>query len=103
MILDSSQPIIVGHLSEKIRITALGQGVIDNRIGIAVSIRIVNPKKLVKEDFIRQNTASEEMLDFLSLAHRYGESHLHPVPGFFPDKKQNRFRIPCSVHYGLSV
>jgi len=74
MILDSSQPIIVGHLSEKIRITALGQGVIDNRIGIAVSIRIVNPKKLVKEDFIKYQTASLEMLDFLSLSHRYGES-----------------------------
>ncbi len=74
MILDSSQPIIVGHLSEKIRITALGQGVIDNRVGIAVSIRIVNPKKLVKEDFIKYQTANLEMLDFLSLSHRYGES-----------------------------
>jgi len=74
MILDQSQPIVVGHLSERIRITVLGQGVIDPTIGVAVSIRIVNPKKLVKEDFIRQNTASEEMLDFLSMAHRYGES-----------------------------
>lgn len=74
MILDSSQPIVVGHLSERIRITVLGQGVIDQAIGVAVSIRIVNPKKLTKEDFIHQHTASEEMLDFLSLAHRYGES-----------------------------
>lgn len=74
MILDNSQPIIVGHLSEKIRITVLGQGVIDHNIGVAASIRIVNPKKLVKEDFIKNNTASEEMLDFLSLIHRYGES-----------------------------
>lgn len=74
MILDSSQPIVVGHLSEKIRITVLGQGVIDNNVGVAVSIRIVNPRKLDKEDFVRQETASEEMLDFLSLTHRYGES-----------------------------
>lgn len=74
MILDHSQPIVVGHLSEKIRITVLGQGVIDHNMGVAVSIRIVNPKKLVKEDFIKHNTANEEMLDFLSLAHRYGES-----------------------------
>lgn len=74
MILDSSQPIVVGHLSEKIRITVLGQGVIDNHVGVAVSIRIVNPRKLEKEDFVRQETASEEMLDFLSLTHRYGES-----------------------------
>ncbi len=74
MILDSSQPIVVGHLSEKIRITVLGHGVIDNNIGVAVSIRIVNPRKLSKEDFIDHNTANEEMLDFLSYTHRYGES-----------------------------
>lgn len=74
MILDNSQPIVVGHLSEKIRITVLGQGVIDNNLGVAVSIRIVNPKKLEKDDFIKNNTASEEMLDFLSIIHRYGES-----------------------------
>lgn len=74
MILDSSQPIVVGHLSEKIRITVLGQGVIDHNVGVAVSIRIVNPKKLVKQDFIDHQTASNEMLDFLSFTHRYGES-----------------------------
>lgn len=74
MILDNSQPIVVGHLSEKIRITVLGQGVIDNNLGVAVSIRIVNPRKLVKEDFIASGTATGEMLDFLSLIHRYGES-----------------------------
>jgi pilus assembly protein CpaF len=74
MILDNSQPIVVGHLSERIRVTVLGQGVIDPAIGIAVSIRIVNPKKLTKEDFIKNDTASEEMLDFLSFTHRYGES-----------------------------
>ena len=74
MILDNSQPIVVGHLSEKIRITVLGQGVIDPNVGIAASIRIVNPRQLTKEDFIKNNTASEEMLDFLSLIHRYGES-----------------------------
>jgi Flp pilus assembly CpaF family ATPase len=43
MIIDQSQPIVVGHLSERIRITVLGQGVIDPAIGVAVSIRIVNP------------------------------------------------------------
>lgn len=74
MILDKSQPIVVGHLSEKIRITVLGQGVIDDQLGIAVSIRIVNPRKLDKEDFIKSNTATDEMLDFLSVSHRYGES-----------------------------
>ena len=74
MILDSSQPIVVGHLSDRIRITVLGQGVIDPSSGVSVSIRIVNPRKLTKEDFIHHGTASSEMLDFLSMTHRYGES-----------------------------
>ncbi len=74
MILDSSQPIVVGHLSEKIRITALSKGVIDENVGLSVSIRIVNPKKLVKDDFIAQDTLTEEMINFLTLVHRYGES-----------------------------
>lgn len=74
MILDSSQPIVVGHLSDKIRITAIAKGIVDKNVGVSVSIRIVNPRKLTKEDFIKSGTASEEMLDFLTLAHRYGES-----------------------------
>lgn len=74
MILDSSQPIVVGHLSDKIRITAIAKGIVDKDVGVSVSIRIVNPRKLTKEDFIKSGTASEEMLDFLTLTHRYGES-----------------------------
>jgi pilus assembly protein CpaF len=74
MILDSSQPIVVGHLSDKIRITAIAKGIVDKNVGVSVSIRIVNPRKLTKENFIKSGTASEEMLDFLTLAHRYGES-----------------------------
>ncbi|PHS29903.1 MAG: type II secretion system protein E [Alkaliphilus sp.] len=74
MILDNAVPIVVGHLSEQIRITVLGQGIIDKDVGVSASIRIVNPKKFQREEFVNNNTASEEMLDFLSLTHRYGES-----------------------------
>lgn len=74
MILDSSQPIVVGHLSDKIRITAIAKGIVDKDVGVSVSIRIINPRKLSKEDFIKNDTASAEMLNFLILAHRYGES-----------------------------
>jgi pilus assembly protein CpaF len=74
MILDSSQPIVVGHLSDKIRITAIAKGIVDKDVGVSVSIRIINPRKLSKEDFIKNDTASAEMLDFMTLAHRYGES-----------------------------
>lgn len=74
MILDNSQPIVKGHLSNKIRITALGGSIIDKDKGVAISIRIVNPQKLTKHDFLRSGTATEEMLDFLSMALRYGLS-----------------------------
>lgn len=74
MILDNSQPIVRGHLSNKIRITVFGTGVIDDDKGISASIRIVNPQKLAKENFIKNGTATEEMLDFLSICLRYGIS-----------------------------
>ena len=57
MIFDSAQTIVVGHLNNKIRITVMGDGVIDREKGLAVSIRIVNPKKLTKEQFVLLFTA----------------------------------------------
>lgn len=74
MILDNSQPIVRGHLSNKIRITVFGNPVIDKEKGIAASIRIVNPQKLTREDFIKYDTATPAMLDFLSTVLRYGVS-----------------------------
>jgi pilus assembly protein CpaF len=74
MILDHSQPIVRGHLSNKIRITVLGNPVTDEEKGVAASIRIVNPKRLGKKDFVESNTATAEMLDFLALCLRYGLS-----------------------------
>lgn len=74
MILDNSQPGVVGHLSNKIRITVLGNPITDSEKGVAASIRIVNPQKLTRSDFIRNNTATAEMLDFLSICLRYGLS-----------------------------
>lgn len=74
MILDHSQPVIRGHLSNKIRITVFGNPVIDHDKGVAASIRIINPQKLARNDFISNRTATAEMLDFLSLMLRYGVS-----------------------------
>ncbi|GIQ68339.1 CpaF family protein [Xylanibacillus composti] len=74
MILDYSQPIVRGHLANNIRITVFGAPVTDKDKGIAASIRIVNPLKLAREDFIRSGTATGEMLDFLSQCLRYGLS-----------------------------
>lgn len=74
MILDHSQPVIRGHLNNKIRITVFGSPIIDSDKGVAASIRIINPQKLGRDDFIRNATATPEMLDFLSLMLRYGVS-----------------------------
>lgn len=74
MILDHSQPIVRGHLANNIRITVFGIPITDPDKGVAASIRIINPQKLNKQDFIRNGTATEEMLDFLSLCLRYGLS-----------------------------
>ena len=74
MILDNSNPIVRGHLSKNIRITVLGKGVVDEDVGVVASIRIVNPKKLKKEDFVKFGTGTLEMLDTLELLFRYGVS-----------------------------
>lgn len=66
MIFDSAQTIVVGHLSNKIRITVMGDGVIDKDKGLSASIRIVNPRKLTKEQFVGFGTATAEMLDLLA-------------------------------------
>lgn len=74
MIFDHAQTIVVGHLSNKIRITVMGDGVIDKEKGLSASIRIVNPRKLSKEEFVQYGTATEEMLDFLATCYQYGVS-----------------------------
>jgi pilus assembly protein CpaF len=74
MIIDSSAPLVRGHLSNKIRITAIGNPITDVGSGVAASIRIVNPKKFSREDFARNGTAHSEMLDFLTFAFTHGVS-----------------------------
>lgn len=74
MIFDSAQTIVVGHLSNKIRITVMGDGVIDKDKGLSASIRIVNPRKLTKEQFVDYGTATAEMLDLLAVCYCHGVS-----------------------------
>lgn len=74
MILDLAQPVVVGHLSNKIRITAMGIGVVDSDKGLSASIRIVNPRKLQQEDFVKNGTATNQMLEFLAASFTYGLS-----------------------------
>jgi pilus assembly protein CpaF len=41
---------------------------------VSASIRIVNPQKFTKEDFVQAGTATDSMMDFLSQMLRYGVS-----------------------------
>lgn len=74
MVLDNSSPAVLGHLSKNIRIAVLKTPLVDEDVGIAASIRIVNPQSMKKEDFIQSGTATGEMLEFLSNLIRYGIS-----------------------------
>jgi pilus assembly protein CpaF len=74
MVLDNASPIVLGHLSKNIRIAVLKSPIVDEDVGVAASIRIVNPQSMKKEDFVKSGTAIEPMLDFLSLCVRYGIS-----------------------------
>ena len=74
MVLDNASPIVLGHLSKNIRIAVLKSPIVDGDVGVAASIRIVNPQSMKKEDFVRSGTATDPMLDFLSLCVRYGIS-----------------------------
>jgi pilus assembly protein CpaF len=74
MVLDNASPAVLGHLSKNIRIAVLKTPLVDEDVGIAASIRIVNPQNMMKEDFVDGGTATDPMLDFLSECIRYGIS-----------------------------
>ena len=74
MVLDNTSPAILGHLSKNIRIAVLKTPLVDEDVGVAASIRIVNSQKLKKEDFIKSGTATSEMMELLSALVRYGVS-----------------------------
>lgn len=74
MVLDNASPIVLGHLAKNIRIAVLKSPIVDEDVGVSASIRIVNPQSMQKDDFVKSGTATEPMLDFLSLCIRYGIS-----------------------------
>lgn len=74
MVLDDASPCVLGHLSKNIRIAVLKTPIVDEDVGVAASIRIVNPQNMKKEDFIQGGTATDEILDFLAECIRYGIS-----------------------------
>ena len=73
-VLDSASPVVLGHLGKNVRIAVMKAPVVDEDVGVAASIRIVNPQNMTREDFLRGGTATEEMLYFLEKMVRHGVS-----------------------------
>ena len=74
MVLDNASPAVLGHLSKNIRISVLKTPLVDEDVGVAASIRIVNPQNFTKQDFIESGTATDSMLETLSEILKYGVS-----------------------------
>lgn len=74
MVLDDASPSVLGHLSKNIRIAVLKTPIVDEDVGVAASIRIVNPQSMKKQEFVKGGTATDQMLDFLAECIRYGIS-----------------------------
>lgn len=74
MSIDNATPIAQGHLPNNTRITVLKVPIIDEDVGIAASIRLLHPQRITRDMLIKTESATEEMLDFLSTCIRYGVS-----------------------------
>ena len=74
MIIDNASPMSQGHLPNNTRITALKAPIVDDEIGVSVSIRLLHPSRVNREQIIRSGNATEKMIDFLCMCMRYGVS-----------------------------
>ena len=74
MIIDNAAPIAQGHLPNNTRITAIKSPVVDDDVGISVSIRLLHPQKVDRKYLIESGMATEEMISFLEMCIRYGVS-----------------------------
>jgi pilus assembly protein CpaF len=74
MIIDNATPIAQGHLPNNTRITAMKDPIVDEHCGIATSIRFLHPKKITREHLVKNEFATQEMMDFLCMCMRYGIS-----------------------------
>ncbi len=74
MIIDNASPMSQGHLPKNTRITALKAPVVDDEIGVSVSIRLLHPSRVNRTQIIKSGNATEKMIDFLCTCMRYGVS-----------------------------
>lgn len=74
MIIDNATPLAQGHLPDNMRVTALKKPIVDEDRGISASIRMLHPQRVDRENLLRTETLTEEMLLFLETCLRYGVS-----------------------------
>ena len=74
MINDNASPMSQGHLPNNTRSTALKAPVVDDEIGVSVSIRLLHPSRVNRTQIIKSGNATEKMIDFLCTCMRYGVS-----------------------------
>ncbi len=74
MIIDNASPMSQGHLPNNTRITALKSPIVDDEIGVSVSIRLLHPSRVNKEQIVKSGNATQKMVDFLCMCMRYGVS-----------------------------
>ena len=74
MIIDNAAPMSQGHLPNNTRITALKDPIVDEDIGVSVSIRLLHPSRVNRDQIIKSGNATEKMIDFLCMCMRYGVS-----------------------------
>ena len=74
LILDGTNPIVDSYITQGIRISAMIPPVADRRGGAVFSIRRQRMAKVTKEQLMEWQTATPDMLDFLTLCINHGVS-----------------------------
>ena len=74
MIIDNATPMAQGHLPGNTRITALKEPIVDEDRGISVSIRLLHPSKVNRQQIVKGGNSTQKMIDFLCMCLRYGVS-----------------------------
>ena len=74
MIIDNATPMSQGHLPGNTRITALKEPLVDDDRGISVSIRLLHPSRVNRQELVRGGNSTQKMIDFLCMCLRYGIS-----------------------------
>lgn len=70
MIIDNAAPMAQGHLPGNTRITALKTPLVDDEVGISVSIRVLHPSSVGLEQLVAGGCATRAMIDFLCMCLR---------------------------------